>query len=86
MVFARGFSTCWSGSRPASEDVRAPAEKEERGAEKDQRSEPQGPREIPLDEDHQVSCVYYQSGYDSSVVRDEEIEMDSSGEEVPGDD
>lgn len=44
------------------------------------------PSEIEIDPEHEVSCVYYQSGYDSSVVRDEEIEMDTSGEEVPGDD
>jgi peptide/nickel transport system ATP-binding protein len=44
------------------------------------------PSEIEIESEHEVSCVYYQSGYDSSVVRDEEIEMDTSGEEVPGDD
>ncbi|MEF8756598.1 MAG: ABC transporter ATP-binding protein [Halobacteriales archaeon] len=38
------------------------------------------PQEIPLDEDHQVSCVYYGRGFDSSVIRDEELELDMSTE------
>jgi peptide/nickel transport system ATP-binding protein len=44
------------------------------------------PTEIEIDSGHDVSCVYYQSGYDSSVVRDEEIEMDTSSTEVQADD
>lgn len=37
------------------------------------------PEEIALEDDHHVSCLYYGPGYDSSVVRDTELERESSG-------
>ncbi|MFC7072191.1 ABC transporter ATP-binding protein [Halovenus rubra] len=40
------------------------------------------PEEIEIERNHEVSCVYYQSGYDSSVVRDSELESDSSSTEM----
>ncbi len=35
------------------------------------------PDEISVDTDHEVSCIYYQQGYDTSTVRDETLEADS---------
>ena len=38
------------------------------------------PDEIAIGDDHHVSCVYYGSGYDSSVVRDTELEREAKNE------
>jgi peptide/nickel transport system ATP-binding protein len=40
------------------------------------------PEEIEIEQDHEVSCMFYQQGYDSSVVRDRDLESDSSSTEV----
>jgi peptide/nickel transport system ATP-binding protein len=39
------------------------------------------PREVDIGDGHRVSCVYYQSGYDESVVANEGLGTDSSGSE-----
>ncbi|PSQ01643.1 peptide ABC transporter ATP-binding protein [Halobacteriales archaeon QS_4_69_31] len=36
------------------------------------------PEMVELTRDHEVSCVYYQQGYDSAVVRDESLEAEGS--------
>jgi len=39
-----------------------------------------------LTRDHEVSCVYYQQGYDSRTVRDESLEADGADERGVSDD
>lgn len=39
------------------------------------------PEEIEVQPGHQVSCIFYQDGYDRSVVRDRELESDHGAEE-----
>ncbi|PSP28312.1 peptide ABC transporter ATP-binding protein [Halobacteriales archaeon QH_2_65_14] len=39
------------------------------------------PAEMEIDSDHEVSCVFYQHGYDESVVRDRELEDDTAIED-----
>jgi peptide/nickel transport system ATP-binding protein len=38
------------------------------------------PDEVPLSDDHDVSCIYYQQGYDSAVVRNKDLELDDDGD------
>jgi len=40
------------------------------------------PEEAEIGADHKVSCVYYRRGFDSGVVRDEDLEMDTSSSEA----
>ena len=40
------------------------------------------PEEVEIEPDHRVSCVFYQPGYDSSVVAGERVEPDASSTEV----
>jgi len=45
------------------------------------------PEEVDIGDDHAVSCVYYQPGYDSGVVADEPMGSDTqSNQEGPADD
>lgn len=40
------------------------------------------PEQIEIEPDHHVSCVFYQNGYDSSVVRQSEMDADTNSTEV----
>jgi peptide/nickel transport system ATP-binding protein len=44
------------------------------------------PEEISIGTDHEVSCVFYQQGYDSGTVRDQSLEGDTASEQGVSDD